>query len=67
MSHLKNPLVNDFSKRCHLRRKDISAEAWRKLGGSVVEGPRKQDGFGESARKLAEASRKVRRSNRRRR
>jgi len=37
MSHLKNPLVNDFSKRYHLRRENGSAEARRKRGGRSAE------------------------------
>ena len=38
MSCLKNPLINDFSKRYHLRPcckiRGSSAEAWRKVRGS---------------------------------
>ena len=32
-----NPMVNDFSKRCHQRRENGSAEARRKRGGRSVE------------------------------
>ena len=33
----KNPLINDFRKRYHLRRENGSAEARRKRGGSSAE------------------------------
>jgi hypothetical protein len=56
MPHLKNPLINGFSNRYHLRRENGSAEARRKRGGRSAEAKRFRRKRAEARGSVAEGS-----------
>jgi hypothetical protein len=55
-SHLKNPLVNEFSRRYNLRRENGSAKARQKRGGRSAEARRFRRKRAEARGSVAEGS-----------